>query len=292
METQQIRYFLAACETLNFSRAAERCDVAVPTLTKAIRKLEDHLGGSLFRRERHLTHLTDLGRLMQQHFAAAQQALDAASADAAKYADLAAGRLKLGVFTTMPSRHLAAYLRSLSKAAPQLELMLWETDCAELGDALIGNEIDIAIMSSAEYDERFRAVPLFKEAYFVAFAPGHRFEALNAVPLGEIDGENYIMRLHCEFPDNFARLGIAQPYDGVKVRYLTEREDWVQTMVSAGLGITLMPQHMPIVDGFLTRRIIEPEVFRSVSIVTVAGRPHSVPVEAAVKTARAMRWDG
>lgn len=66
METHQIRYFLAACETLNFSRAAEQCNVAVPTLTKAIQKLEDELGGQLFHRERRLTHLTDLGRLMQR----------------------------------------------------------------------------------------------------------------------------------------------------------------------------------------------------------------------------------
>ena len=292
METQQIRYFLAACETLNFSRAAERCDVAVPTLTKAIHKLEEDLGGPLFRRERHLTHLTDLGRLMQQHFSAAQQALDAASADAAKYADLAAGRLKLGVFSTMPSRPLAAYLRALSKAAPNLDLILWETDCAELGDALVDNEIDVAIMSHAEYDDRFRAVPLFKEPYFIAFPPGHRFEAMNAVPLRELEGESYIKRLHCEFPANFARLGVARPYNGVKVRYLTEREDWVQTMVSAGLGVTLMPQHLPIIEGFLTRRVIEPEVFRSISMVTVAGRPHSAPVETAVRTARGMRWNG
>ena len=59
---QQIRYFLAVCETLNFTRAAEQCHVTQPALTRAVQKLEDELGGLLFRRERHLTHLTDLGR--------------------------------------------------------------------------------------------------------------------------------------------------------------------------------------------------------------------------------------
>ncbi|MBD8890056.1 LysR family transcriptional regulator [Roseibium litorale] len=68
MELQEIRYFLASCETLNFTRAAANCGVAVPTLTRAIKKLEEELGGQLFRRERRLTHLTDLGRLMQRHF--------------------------------------------------------------------------------------------------------------------------------------------------------------------------------------------------------------------------------
>ena len=290
METQQIRYFLAACETLNFSRAAERCEVSVPTLTKAIHKLEEDLKGQLFRRERNLTHLTDLGRLMQQHFTTAQNALEAARGDAQKYASLAQGRLKIGVFSTMPAEPLADYLRILSAAAPELELTLWETPCEELGDALLASEIDIAIMSLAEYEDRLRAIPLFREAYFVAAPPGHRFEAMNAVPLREIDGENYIKRLHCEFPSNFRRLGIKLPYSGVKVRYVTEREDWVQNMVRAGLGITLMPQHLPILGGLVTRRVIEPEVYRQISLVTVAGRPHSRPVEAAVKAARRTPW--
>ena len=65
MEMHQIRYFLAVCETLNFTRAAEQCHVTQPALTRAIQKLEEELGGLLFRRERHLTHLTDLGRLLR-----------------------------------------------------------------------------------------------------------------------------------------------------------------------------------------------------------------------------------
>jgi len=216
METQQIRYFLAASRTLNFSRAAEQCDVSVPTLSKAIGKLEEELGGHLFRRERHLTFLTDLGRLMQIDLSTAQQALEAARSDADRYANLEAARLKLGVFSTMPSRRLTAYLRALAKAAPDLELTIWETHCEELADALVGNEIDVAITSAPDSREQLRTIPLFKEAYFVAFPPGHRFEAMNAVPLYELEREPYIKRPHCEFPANFRRLGLARPYKGAR----------------------------------------------------------------------------
>lgn len=290
MELHQIRYFLTACETLNFTRAAERCDVAVPSLTRAIHALEEELGGQLFRRERHLTHLTDLGRLMQQHLSAAQDATDAARRDAAQYAK-ADTQLKLGVVATMPAGHLVGYLRALRSAAPELELQIWEANCEELGAALLAGEIDIAISTSCVYDERLRPVPLFKERYHVAFAPGHRYEQMNAVPMREFEGEPYVKRLHCEFPANFVRLAVAKPYQNVRVRYVGEREDWVQAMVCAGLGMTVMPEFLPILPGIEMRLVVEPEVQRQISMVTVAGRPHAKPVALAVRAAKAYAWE-
>lgn len=290
MELHQVRYFLKSCETLNFTRAAEALGVAVPTLTRAIKKLEDELGGQLFRRERHLTHLTDLGRLMQQHLATAEAATARAAEVAAQYSK-AETRLKMGIVSSMPARHLVAYLRRLRAAAPELELHIWESHCEELGEALLASEIDVAIMSLPDYPDRLRALPLFREPYQIAFAPGHRFEKMNAVPLRELEGERYIKRLHCEFPSNFAKLEVAKPYNSVKVSYTSEREDWVQSMVAADLGCTVMPQYLPMLDGIEARPIVEPEVFRTLSIVTVAGRRHSQPVAKAVEQARAMDWD-
>jgi Bacterial regulatory helix-turn-helix protein, lysR family len=65
MEMHEIRYFIAASELLNFRRAAEKCHVSPPAFTRAIQKLEDEVGGKLFRRERNQTHLTDLGTLIR-----------------------------------------------------------------------------------------------------------------------------------------------------------------------------------------------------------------------------------
>ena len=61
MEMHQVRYFLSLCAELNFTRAAERCNVAQPSLTRAIKQLEEELGGALFHRERANTHLSELG---------------------------------------------------------------------------------------------------------------------------------------------------------------------------------------------------------------------------------------
>lgn len=290
MEARKIRYFLTTCETLNFSRAAEQCEVSVPTLTKAIHKLEKDLGGQLFRRERQMTHLTDLGRLMQQHFSVAQEALDAARNDAERYRSLSDVKLKMGIFSSMGAKQLTAYLRTLRAAAPNLELVLWESHCEELHEALLAGEIDVAIVSTTDNGERLRATPLYKEPFYIAFGAGHRFEKMKTVPLKELIGEPYVKRLHCEFPANLVKLGGSISYSDLRVRYVTEREDWVQTMVAAGLGCTVMPRFLPMVDGVLTRPLTDPEVSRQISMVTVMGRPHSQPVAIAIKSAQSIDW--
>ena len=67
MEMHQVRYFLAVAQELNFSRAAEKCNVSQPSLSRAIQQLEGEFGGPLFNRERNLTHLTDLGEMVRPH---------------------------------------------------------------------------------------------------------------------------------------------------------------------------------------------------------------------------------
>ena len=67
MEMQQVRYFLAVAEELNFTRASDKCNVTQPSLSRAIKLLEEELGGPLFRRERKSTHLTDLGNMVRPH---------------------------------------------------------------------------------------------------------------------------------------------------------------------------------------------------------------------------------
>ncbi|MSO72153.1 MAG: LysR family transcriptional regulator [Rhodospirillaceae bacterium] len=86
MELNQIRYFLTLCRELNFTRAAEICHVSQPALTKAVKNLEEELGGELFRRERGNSHLTDLGRLVQPHLEQVLPATEMARAKPAVFA--------------------------------------------------------------------------------------------------------------------------------------------------------------------------------------------------------------
>lgn len=290
MELHQVRYFLKAGETLNFTRAAEQCGVSVPSLSRALHQLEEELGGQLFRRERHLTHLTDLGRLMLEHFTKLNEAADAAKRDASEYAKLNQARLKLGIFASMGADVLTGYLTALKTEASRLDLFIWEANCEELEQALLRGEIDIALSSVEHKDERIRTVPLYREYFYVIFPPGHRFAKMNAVPLRELEGEDYVQRVHCEFPQNLARLGEKRPFDFVNLTYIGEREEWIQSLVRSGMGCAIMPEHIYLMPGIEMRRLVEPEVQRQISVATVAGRPHSAPVAAAIAATRKNRW--
>lgn len=106
METHQIRYFLAVARHVNFTRAAEECNVSQPALTRAIKLLEDEFGGDLFRRERNLSHLTELGQrmlpLVQQCYESALGAVNLAKA--VKRGEIATLRLALSRTIDMDCR--------------------------------------------------------------------------------------------------------------------------------------------------------------------------------------------
>src|SRR5205814_5175644 len=96
MELFQVRYFLALAKTLNFTRAAEACNVTQPALTRAIQRLEEELGGPLFQRERNLTQLTELGRLMRPMLEQALAAAESAKQHAQRFRKAELASLRLG----------------------------------------------------------------------------------------------------------------------------------------------------------------------------------------------------
>src|SRR5215469_17920618 len=110
MELYQIRYFVALCETLNFARAAERCGVTSPSLTRAVQKLEHELGGVLIRRERRLTHLTELGRLVRPMLEEVLAHAENTRTAAHRFLKAASKPLRLGIIPSVGPVRLAPFL--------------------------------------------------------------------------------------------------------------------------------------------------------------------------------------
>ena len=112
MEMHEVRYFLAACETMNFHRAASSCNVTQPALTRAIKKLEIELGGSLFRRDHSGAQLTDFGRLMRPHLEDVLGRTKNAQQVARSFLRLEAAPLTLGVMCTIGPMRFVGFLNA------------------------------------------------------------------------------------------------------------------------------------------------------------------------------------
>src|SRR3954454_13412968 len=118
MEMHQIRYFMALCESLNFTRAAEYCNVTQPSLTRAIKVLENEVGGQLFHRERGNIHLTELGALLRPHLEEVMAQSRTAQAKAAGMLSLGKARLKLGLSRGVAIGHIEAPLVKFASRYP------------------------------------------------------------------------------------------------------------------------------------------------------------------------------
>jgi DNA-binding transcriptional LysR family regulator len=290
VEIHQIRYFLTLCRTLNFTRAAAECHVSQPALTKAIKSLEDEFGGELFRRERGNSHLTDLGKLVKPHLEQVLAATEAAQEEASGFKTAAKAPLKLGVMCTISPHVIVGFLRAVRERLPTVEPSIIELPGQQLSEAMMRGELDAALIGMPDLPERFDPIPLYKERYGVAFAKGHRFEQMNAVPIEELAHENYLQRTACEF--GYHRK-IAAPDLNVPVKtiYRSEREGWIQAMLAAGFGCAIMPEFLPRLPGVVLRLIVEPEVMRTIYLATVAGRRFSPATKAVVALARQHNWD-
>ncbi len=290
MDIHHIRYFLAVCETRNFTRAAERCNVTQPALSRAIQQLEDEVGGLLFRRERNLTHITDLGALLRPRFQQVVDELTGVRLEASRFLCLSDANLKVGVMCTIGPRRFTGLLTDFNRRHRGVQLELIEGVPSRLSSLLEAGDIDVAIMSTSDsFPERFDVTPLFRERFMLAFPAGHRLGDYETIPIKAIDGEIYLKRTNCEYWDYLSDLCDEQGVT-THVSYSSEREDWIQNLVAGGLGICFIPEYSAVIPGLQVRPVAEPEVSREVCLVTVAGRRFSPAVLTFVNAVKSYGW--
>jgi DNA-binding transcriptional LysR family regulator len=290
MELQEIKYFLALSKVLNFTRAAEACNVTQPALTRAIQKMEEEMGGLLFSRERGNTHLTDLGRLLEPQFAEMLARAEGVKRTAARFLRLDGTQLNLGVMYTIGPMRFVGFLNQFRTNHPGIELTMVDTVPQRLTDMLIKGELDVAVMSSsAGFEAPLVASRLYEERFMVACSQNHRFAQKNTVTMTEMNGQTYLQRVSCEYVD-VLRTKLTECGVDIERSYRSEREDWIQTMVVAGMGVCFLPEYSATLPGLVLRPVLSPMVKREVCLVTVAGRRWSSPVAAFVKAVRSYDW--
>jgi DNA-binding transcriptional LysR family regulator len=290
MEMHQVRYFLALCETLNFTRAAEICNVSQPALTRAVRKLEEELGGLLLRREHLLTHLTDFGRLVRPHLEQMMAEAEAAKSTAMHFLQMDNAPINLGVMCTVGPIRFMSFLAEFRATHPGCEVTLIEGVPGHLAELLLDGKLDLAVMAQPEpFTDRLEIRPLYCERFCVAFPMGHRFCEKNRVSIADVAGETYLLRINCEYQDHLNERCREHGF-ALRIGFRSEREDWIQTMVAAGFGICFIPEFSPTIPGVITRVVADPEVVRQVSLVSIAGRRFSPVVAAFARAIRGYKW--
>jgi len=290
MEMQQVRYFLALARTLNFTRAAEQSNVSQPALTRAIQQLEHELGGPLFHRERANTHLSELGRMMLPYLEQIFTQTEAAKQHAKSIKKLDNVTLRIGAMCTIGPAMISDLIVKFRIAHPNVDLEVVEEGSTELMDMLTRGDLNLALFGLPEpLDVRFHGLPLFAERFVIALPPDHPLAAHNVVRCSDTHEEPYVSRANCEIFD-YARRQLRELGVHWKKVFSSERDDWVQGMIKAGLGIGFFPELSVTDPALVTRRLVDPEFVRTISLVTVRGRPHSPAVGAFVQQARSFRW--
>jgi LysR family transcriptional regulator, hydrogen peroxide-inducible genes activator len=191
--------------------------------------------------------------------------------------------------TIGPTRFMGL-LADLSSREPGLRIHLVEGVPGVLAERLEAGELDVAVMAAPQgLPDRLNVHSLYRERFVVAFPVGHRFEAMRSIPVSAVEGESYLRRVNCEFRDHLAGLCEERGFH-VNLAYASEREDWIQNMVVGGLGICFIPEFSAVAPGILTRPVVDPEVWRNVSLVSMAGRRFSPAVATFIKAVTAYRW--
>jgi LysR family hydrogen peroxide-inducible transcriptional activator len=289
MELHQVRYFVTLARSLNFTRAAEQCNVTQPALTKAVQKLEYELGGQLVYRERQLTQLTDLGKLMLPMLERTLSAVEDARINAKEFKRKKVATLRVALTPSISASILMKPLAALTRKLPGLQVDLVDAESSNVFDGLLSGDMSAALGSSCvgQAPERIDRWKLFDEKVLVACAEDSRMAEDAAVSMKNLRAAKWLEPMDCEISRSFREehltdLGIA--------RHRGQGLEHLQHLVSADLGIMLAPEHAPVAPGTVVRPIADLEYRRSVELFVVAGRQYSPALDAFVKICRVFDW--
>jgi LysR family hydrogen peroxide-inducible transcriptional activator len=241
MEMHQLRYTVAVARAGNFSRAAEQCRVAQPSLSQQIQKLEDELGERLFDRLKTGVKLTAAGELFLPRAARILDEVNAAKREATDARELLRGGVTIGVLPTIAPYLLPKILPAFTRKFPGVEITVHEDTTARLLKLALGYEIDFALASHPIQDDRLEVRELFSEELLLALPPAHFLARKRTITPMDLENERLIVMQegHC-LGDQVLRFCDRRGLHA-KVSFRSAQVQTIQSLVSAGLGISLIP---------------------------------------------------
>ena len=248
MTLTELKYIVAVARERHFGKAAEACFVSQPTLSVAVKKLEEELEIKLFERNATEVTVTPLGAEIVRQ---AQSVLEQASnikEIAKRGKDPLAGVLRLGVIYTIAPYLLPDLVRQIITHSPQMPLMLQENFTVKLLEMLRTGEIDCAILADPFPDAGLAVAPLYDEPFFAALPRQHALATQTSVSAEQLKNETMLLlgNGHCfrdhvlEVCPEFARF--SSNTEGIRKSFEGSSLETIKYMVAAGMGVTLVPR--------------------------------------------------
>ncbi|AMM24328.1 LysR substrate-binding domain-containing protein [Variovorax sp. PAMC 28711] len=248
MTLTELKYIVAVARERHFGKAAESCYVSQPTLSVAIKKLEDELEVKLFERSAGEVTVTPLGEQIVQQ---AQSVLDQAASIkeiAKRGKDPLAGPLNLGVIYTIGPYLLPDLVRQNIARTPQMPLVLQENFTVKLLEMLRAGEIDCAIMAEPFPDTGLATAALYDEPFMAALPTSHPLASQESITSEQLRNETMLLlgTGHCfrdhvlEVCPEFARF--SSNAEGIRKSFEGSSLETIKHMVAAGMGVTLVPR--------------------------------------------------
>ena len=289
MEMHQVRYFLAVARTLNFTKAADDCNVAQPSLTRAIKQLEGELGGDLFRRERPV-QLTELGQRMQPLL---QQCFEAASGARSLAASLKSGEigaLHIALTHSIDLSLLIPYLDQIKRQFNRLEFRFLRGDARQVGTYLKSGEAELGIAAELGSDwDRLDVWPLFTEGFDLVLHGQHALAGRDDVEFEDLRNEQLLSRRYCEHAD---RINDSLREHGLQVdrkHEICSERDLIK-LLEADIGVAVVP-HTATMPKTLKRQPVGGlDARRTVHLYGVAGRERTAVAAAVMRMLRGADW--
>lgn len=274
MTLTELRYIVAVARERHFGRAAEACFVSQPTLSVAVKKLEEELDVKLFERGSNEVSVTPLGEEIIRQAQSVLEQAQSIKEIAKRGKDPLAGPLRLGVIYTIGPYLLPDLVRNAIDQVPQMPLMLQENFTARLLDMLRSGELDCAILAEPFPDTNLAVAPLYDEPFLVAVPRSHPMASHPRINAEELKQETMLLlgTGHCfrdhvlEVCPEFARF--SSNAEGIRKSFEGSSLETIKHMVAAGMGVTVVPQlsvppephphiaYIPFEDPVPTRRVV------------------------------------
>ena len=248
MTLTELKYIVAVAREKHFGRAADACFVSQPTLSVAIKKLEEELEVKIFERNANEVSVTPLGEeIVRQSQSVLEQAAQIKEI-AKRGKDPLSGALKLGVIYTIAPYLLPELVRHTIEMSPQMPLMLQENFTVKLLEMLRTGDIDCAIMAEPFPDAGLAVAPLYDEPFMAAVPSNHPLAQQTSITAQALKSETMLLlgNGHCfrdhvlEVCPEFARF--SSQAEGIRKSFEGSSLETIKHMVAAGMGVTLVPR--------------------------------------------------